>query len=74
MMWRMDKKTPGIVQILRRNMLTCMRFLPNLCPMHVFAAEIEEIKDEDDLLEDLDALFSSMDIESVSPIHEEHIP
>ena len=42
-------------------------------PMHVFETEIEEINDEDDLLDELDALCSSMDIELVSPIHEEHV-
>ena len=41
--------------------------------MHVFETEIEEINDEDDLLDELDALCSSMDIESVSPIYEEHV-
>ena len=43
-------------------------------PMHVFTTIIEEINDEDDILDGLDALCSSIDIESVSPIYEEHVP
>ena len=43
-------------------------------PMHVLITEMEEIHDEDDLLDELDALYSSMDLESSSPIHEEHVP
>ena len=43
-------------------------------PMHILATVMEEINDEDDLLEGLDALFSSIDIELVSPIYEEHVP
>ncbi len=42
-------------------------------PMHVFATVMEEISDEDDLLDELDALYSSIDIESISPIYEEHV-
>ena len=43
-------------------------------PMHVFATVIEDINDEDDLLDELDAPCSSIDVELVSPIYEEHIP
>lgn len=43
-------------------------------PMHVFATIIEEISDEDDLLDKLDAICSSIDIESSSPIYEKHFP
>lgn len=42
--------------------------------MHVFATIIEEINDEDGLLDELDVLYSSMDVEFVSPIYEEHVP
>ena len=42
--------------------------------MHVLVDVMEEINDEDDLLDELDALCSSMDIELVSPIYEEHVP
>ena len=43
-------------------------------PMHFFKTTMEEINDEDDLLDELDAIYSSMDIELVSPIYEEHVP
>lgn len=43
-------------------------------PMHIFATVIEKINDEDNPLDDLDAFYSSIDIESVSPIYEEHVP
>ena len=43
-------------------------------PMHVFSTVIEEINGEDNLLDELYALFSSIDVESVSPIYEEHVP
>ena len=35
---------------------------------------MEEINDEDDLLDELDVICSSIDIESSSPIYEEHVP
>ncbi len=43
-------------------------------PMHIFENTMQEINDEDDLFDELDALYSSMNIESVSPIYEEHVP
>jgi hypothetical protein len=43
-------------------------------PMHVFTTVMEEINDEDSLLDELDALCSSIDVGSVSPVHEEHVP
>lgn len=43
-------------------------------PMHVLTTMMEEINNEDDLLDELDFLYSSIDVELASLIHEEHIP
>ena len=42
-------------------------------PMHVFTTEMEEINDEDDLLDEFDTICSSIDIESSSLTHKEHV-
>lgn len=42
-------------------------------PMHIIAAMMEEINDEDDLLDEFDDIFSSIDVELSSHIYEEHV-
>ena len=39
-------------------------------PMHIVVAMMDAINDEDDLLDEFDAIFSSIDIESSSSIYE----
>lgn len=42
-------------------------------PMHIIAAMMEEINDKNDLLDEFDAICSSIELESSSPIYEEHV-
>ena len=42
-------------------------------PMHVIATTIEEINDEDYLLDEFDAIYSSIDVDSSYPKYEEHV-
>jgi hypothetical protein len=42
-------------------------------PMHIIVVVIEEIDDEDDLLDEFVGICSSIDVESSSPIYEEHV-
>lgn len=42
-------------------------------PMHVIAAIMEDINDEDDLLDDFDAFFSFIKVDSFSLVYEDHV-
>lgn len=42
-------------------------------PMHIIAAIMEEINEEDDLLGEFVTIWSSIDVELSSPIYEEHV-
>ena len=42
-------------------------------PMHIVTIVMEEIYDEDDLLDEFDAIFSSIYFKLLSPIYEEHV-
>jgi hypothetical protein len=66
-----EKEVPRDSPILEEEHVDVPRIV--LQPMHVIVAEIEEIADEDDLLDEFDFFCSSMDVESSSLTHEVHV-
>lgn len=66
-----EKEAPKDSPILEEEYVDMPRVGPQ--PLHIIVVLMEDIDDEDDLLDEFDAIFSSIDVESPSPIYEENV-